>query len=221
MKEWLPGALVTIFATIVAAIIWMPADYFISRQAEVDGARISREEENRTSGSETAETPPIGLFGPLSEERDRQFPDFLSLLEKPRHGSEIMAAVKSLGRFETLRHKDGVELCFTELGIHFVFDQINHLDKVAFYADAPDAHQPFRRRFPLSIKLGFDQTREDAGREIDNHAGRHIDAELGKGEWDKYEMQGYRLYLRFNTFNGREQIREIQLVRRKNELAER
>jgi len=171
---------------------------------------------------EKAEQTPITL--PHSEQEKPtpiKLPDFLSLLEKSRHGSAIRAAVKSLGHSEIRQHRDGVEICCKDLGIHLVFDRIDNLDKVIFYGDTPDPHETFRRSLPLPINLSFNQTREEAGIEIDNHAGRHIDAELGRGEWDKYEMQGYRLYLRFSRCNGKELIREIQLVRPKNELAAR
>ena len=160
-------------------------------------------------------SPPYQRTPSYSKPKSTPQIDFISLLGQSRRGARVAAMMLDLGiNSEHPLNPAGAEICFVQHGIHFIFNEDNVLDKVVFFAGSSDDHaHPYSYTGKLPLNLRFDQIREEAGEQVDNHEHRHLKAELGTGEWDKFEMEGYRLYLRFGEFNGRKLIREVQIVR--------
>lgn len=219
------GVLIAVIAGFILYAIFLWPNYHLAVEAAVEANRRSKQEERGTQGPDTGtRTAPLGFFGSLPQEPEYRQPlDFLSLLGKPRR--EILAAAHSLlGKREEHPHDKGIELCFKDLGIHFSFDG-DRLDKVIFYAEltdpgvAGDRHRSYTQQLPLGLHFG--QDRQQAAEQVDNYEHKHVPALLGTGEWDDFEMKGYRLNLRFGESDGRQVLREVQLIRPKNEWARR
>lgn len=228
-KNLIRRVVLPVLTTLIAAFIYAPLDYHFGVKAEVEGSRQSKQEEAkaRASGEEPA-TPPLGLTGTSTTtiRPDRsKLPDFLSLLEKPR--TEVTEKVRPyFGEPEVYRHRQGgVELCFKDSGIHFVFDRADRLNKVSFYADAADPgvrgdhHNGFGQDLPLG--LHFEQDRQQAGTQIENKVGRDVEDLLGTGEWAEFYLDNYRVNLRFGARAGKQILREMHLLRLRDEWAHR
>jgi hypothetical protein len=223
MKRWWAsesGALrVTVVGGVIVGCILIVPYFFSDVLAAIAVEKIKPYLAEDSSGGETK----AEKKRPSGNDRERESGpsldpiltlDFRSLLGEHREGERIAKLFPALGPAKDFDLREGgVEICFRSRGLHFLFDRENLLDKVIFYARQADDHFHLGYGGRLPLDLRFTYTREDTQTQIDSHEHAHQQVELGTGEYDKVEIPGCRLYLRYGTFDGENRIREVQLVR--------
>ena len=136
--------------------------------------------------------------------------DFLSLIGRKYGEPRIQDALSRFGTPEERPLKSvGKELLFEDNGIDFRFDTRDVLAMIVFFSGFPGSAS---EKLPLGLQ--FQQTREAAQNQIVASLGRHVEPEWNVGDVDKYELEGFRLYLLYSEFDGEERIREVQVARR-------
>jgi hypothetical protein len=226
MKKWWAteyGALkVTIVGGVIVGCILLIPNFFSSVLAAVvvEGIKPYLPVPSKSEEGKGAKTE-----APSRKEHSEPTPDplltteFRPFLGERRDGEKIANLLPLLGPAKEFGLRDGgVEICFLNRGLHFLFDRENLLDKVIFYADQEVGHFHTAYNGKLPLDLRFGSSREDTQKQIDAREHTHVEPELRTGEYDKIEVEGCRLYLRYVDFDGDQRIQEVQLVRPEDPL---
>lgn len=211
-KIFLLTALATVIGTVIAGIILMIPNFVTNVASALTADKLIKNQPR--SGETASNTETSKDAGGMVEQPPPPVIKLVSLLRKSREEEDVRNAFKDLGKSEqeSVDH-GGKAFCFKLRGMEFLFDAEDRLDKVRLFSGLPDEHQHaiYKESLPLGIQFGM--LRAEAQTQIDTSLHRHVEPELGVGDWDKYELEGYRLYLNYSELDGKKRICEVQLVR--------